>query len=206
MSSSVWSEVLWQQTPDAPAGLALTVLVVAAASLPLARRLRVPPLDVAAWLTALGVVLSVTLTPRPVTSAADGVCALGHWSPVGVGNLLAFDQRAANVVLLVPLALLSGLVRDRRLARAALLTTAALPLLIEAVQYAAPALGRVCDSADLLDNLTGVAVGAGIGLLVRAGRASGRWARLGTTGTTPGDDLTAPDAGHRADERVRAGL
>ncbi|UCN14815.1 VanZ family protein [Cellulomonas iranensis] len=184
MGAAVWFDTLFQQTPNAPAGLAVTVLVVAAATLPLARRLRVPPLDVAAWLTALGVVLSLTLSPRPATAGAAPVCALDSWSPLGVGDLLAFDQRAANVVLLVPLALLSGLVRDRRLARAALLTTAALPLLIEAVQYAVPALGRVCDSADLVDNLTGVAVGAAVGLLVRAGRASGRWA----TAAAPGVD------------------
>ncbi|UZN03249.1 VanZ family protein [Cellulomonas sp. S1-8] len=166
---SVWLEALWRQTPYLPAGMVVTSLVVALIALPLARRTRLPVTGVVVWLVALGVVASLTLTPRtalrPVT---ERVCALDSWAPLDLHSVLVLDQRAANVALLVPLALLCALPRDRRLLGAALGFAVALPFVVEGVQYALPGLARVCDSNDLVDNLLGVALGAATGLVVRA--------------------------------------
>ncbi|GIG41854.1 VanZ family protein [Cellulomonas phragmiteti] len=180
----VWLEAMWRQTPYLPAGTVFTLLVVVLLARPLARRLRLPAAGVAAWLAALGALASLTLTPRtawrPVT---ERVCALDSWAPLDLHSILVLDQRAANLALLVPLAVLSALPRDRRVLGAALGFAVALPFLVEGWQYALPGLGRVCDSNDLVDNLLGVALGAAAGLVVRAARR----------GPDRGDDAPRPD-------------
>lgn len=173
-----WFDALWRQTPYTGEVLAATVVVALVAAVVLPRRLRVPALGAAAWVGSLGLVVALTLTPRTtwVEVATERVCTFDTWAPLGLDSLLAFDQRAANAALLVPIALLSALPRDRRTVALALTASAALPVVVEALQYALPALGRVCHSEDLVDNLTGVAAGALVGLVVRGVRGRRRGA------------------------------
>jgi glycopeptide antibiotics resistance protein len=84
-------------------------------------------------------------------------------------ELFTPTEQSLNVWMFVPLALLSALPRPRRALLLALGTTLALPFLVEAIQFALPAMGRACTSTDIIDNLTGVAIGAGIGALLRLG-------------------------------------
>lgn len=171
-----WFEALARQTPYAGVGLLVTAVVALVVARPLARQLRLPAVGVAAWVGALGLVVSLTLTPRSTWAAAtERVCTLDTWTPLGLHSVLVLDQRAANAAMLVPLALLSALPRERRRLVAALAVAAALPFVVEAVQYALPGLGRICHSEDLVDNLAGVAVGAAVGLAVR-------WVRLRRAG------------------------
>jgi len=162
-----WLEVWWRHTPYAPLVLAVTAVAVVVLARPVGRRLRLPALGVAAWVAALGLVVALTLTPREPQRSGERVCALDSWTPLDLHNVLALDQRAANVLLLVPLALLAALPRDARTRRALLGLVVALPFVVEAVQYAVPRISRICDSNDLVDNLVGVAVGAAVGTAVR---------------------------------------
>lgn len=170
-----WLDLMWNETPWAGLGLALSALAAAAVGW-LARGRGVGALVAAGWVLSLGAVVTMTMTPgfswRPTPTVV--ACAADSWAPAGLANLLAFDQRAANVLLLVPLGLLSMLPRSRAVAATALAAAVAMPFVAELTQYLVPSLGRVCDSEDLVDNLTGVLVGAVVGLVVRAALRRGR--------------------------------
>lgn len=186
-----WFEALARQTPYAGVGLLVTAVVALVVARPLGRRLVLPAVGVAAWVAALGLVASLTLTPRSTWAAVtERVCTLDTWTPLGLHSVLVLDQRAANAAMLVPLAVLSALPRERRRLVAALAVAAALPLVVEAVQYALPGLGRVCHSEDLVDNLAGVAAGAVVGLAVRA--VLGRRARRHATPPATTTQVAAP--------------
>lgn len=181
-----WIEASLLDNASTGVGLVVTAVVAVLVARPLARRVGVPALGAAAWLVALGVVVTLTMTPGtswgPVT---ERTCSLTTWSLLEPSSLLGVDQRGANVLLLVPLGLLSALPRTRRTLAVALGAALALPFVAETFQYLVPALARVCDVEDLADNLTGVASGALLGLLVRAW-----WVRR-----TPGDAAAdAPEA------------
>ena len=164
-----WIEASLLDNAYTAVGLVVTAVVAVVVARPLARRAGVRAVGAAAWLVALGVVVTLTMTPgtswAPVT---ERTCSLTTWSPLEPGSLLGVDQRGANVLLLVPLGLLSALPRARRPLTMALATALALPLVAETFQYLVPGLARVCDVEDLADNLTGVAAGAVVGLVLRA--------------------------------------
>lgn len=164
-----WIEASLLDNAYTAVGLVVTVVVAAVVARPLARRVGVPALGAAAWLVALGVVVTLTMTPgaswAPVT---ERTCSLTTWAPLEPGALLGIDQRGANVLLLVPLGLLSALPRARRTLAAALGTALAVPFVAETFQFLVPALARVCDVEDLADNLTGAVAGAVLGLVLRA--------------------------------------
>ncbi|WP_019135256.1 VanZ family protein [Cellulomonas massiliensis] len=162
-----WLDLLWRETPWAGVGLVLST-VAAVGVVALSRRRGADALVAGGWVLALGLVVTMTMTPgfswRPNPTVV--ACAADSWAPLSLGSLLAFDQRAANVLLLVPLGLLAVLLRPRPVAAAALAVTVAMPFVAELTQYLVPSLGRVCDSEDLVDNLTGVVVGVVLGVLL----------------------------------------
>lgn len=165
-----WLDLLWRETPWAGLGLALSAAAVAAV-VALTRRRGADALVAGGWVLSLGLVVTMTMTPGFTWGASAPTvvsCAADSWQPISLGSLAAFDQRAANVLLLVPLGLLAVLLRSRAAAAAALVVTAAMPFVAELTQYLVPSLGRVCDSEDLVDNFTGVAAGVVVGLVVRA--------------------------------------
>jgi len=182
-----WLEAVWHQAAAAGGGLTVTALAVLVLAAPLARGLRVPASGAAAWLAALGIVATLTLTPRPLRrTVTERVCTFDSWAPPELHSFLVLDQRAANVLLLVPFALLCALPRDRRLAAVGLGLATALPFLVEGLQYAVPALGRVCHAEDLVDNLLGVAGGVAVGLALRG--AAARHGRRPDRPDVPRDD------------------
>lgn len=177
-------EAMWRATPWAPYGLAVSLLAAALVALPLARRHGTSVAGTGLWLLLLGVVVTLTMTPglSRLTVRQCGLDVPGLPSPA---DLLAVRERGLNVWMYVPLALLAVLPRRGRTWRAALGVTAALPFVAEATQWAVPALGRQCQSQDVAGNLTGVAVGVALGLVVRGLRAAARgYPRPGRTART----------------------
>lgn len=134
------------------------------------------------WLlvVAIGAIVSATLTPGrealDTGATGGGVCDLRRWGPAGLSDLLAIPETGLNVLLFVPLGAVIGLLPGQR--RAALLAGAAvlMPIAIEAIQLVAVPFDRACESADIIDNLTGIGVGFMVARLGRGlvGRLGGR--------------------------------
>src|SRR5690606_16552749 len=98
------------------------------------------------------------------TTAPAG-CDLRRMLPASPSVLVRDDDAAPNVALFVPLGVGIALVpRPHRLRL--LVLAIALPFVVEGLQLALPVLGRGCESADAVDNLTGLAVGFGAASLV----------------------------------------
>ncbi len=119
-------------------------------------RTTIAALLVVAW----GVVIAATLTPSPHAAFEPHVtCDFA----LALGEVPA--ERLANVLLFVPLGLVSWLASSRwfwvTLAVAA-------PFLIEASQGLIVAMNRGCDVVDVTANVLGIAVGVGLAVL-------GRW-------------------------------
>ena len=151
------------------------VLVSAAAALgvalPLGRALLVRPALAGFLVFSFGIVLSATMTPlRDALEAGaigTGVC---DFSRLGIAPFAELDgptDTVLNILLVVPLGMAVGLLpRSRRMA-AMLVASMALPLVIESIQLVAPVLARGCQSADVVDNLTGLFAGLALGAALR---------------------------------------
>ena len=121
---------------------------------------------------SLGVIVSATLTPHGgdllLDGATSGTCDLSRLSLPNLGAFLGLNDTSLNVLLFVPLgvaiALLPRSPRTVVVAIGALL----LPLAIETTQLVVPAISRGCESADVIDNLLGLAVGFAAGLALAA--------------------------------------
>jgi hypothetical protein len=120
-----------------------------------------------ALLLSLGFILAATLTPTPEPGPTEtghqvypGTCDVTRLRPLSPWLLTSINQASTNVLLFVPLGAAAALLpmRDRR--TRVLLVACALPIAIEITQLALPVLGRVCQSSDVADNLTGLALGA----------------------------------------------
>ena len=116
---------------------------------------------------SVGVILAATLTPgrEALEHASDigGRCDLGRLTPASPREYLRFGSAGLNVLLFMPLGFVVALLpRSRRTAGIAI-AAIALPFTVEAVQLLATFLGRACQSADVVDNLLGLAGGAVLG-------------------------------------------
>lgn len=165
-------EAMWRATPWAPAGLAVTVVVALVVARPVGRWLHTSAVGTLLWVLVLGGVLTLTATPGLSYFTARS-CALGLVSPLPPRELFALGEESLNVWMFVPLALLATLPRSRRALRVALGVTFALPVVLEGLQWSLPAMGRACQSSDIVNNLTGVVIGVGVGVVVRIGYS--RW-------------------------------
>ena len=144
-------------------GVVLAIVIGVVAARPVARALSTRP--AVAWLlvASLGIAVAATLTPtdRALADGAisAGACDLARIGLAPVDELLVISDTSLNVLLFVPLGLAIGLLPPSR--RRTILAAAALvlPFVIEATQLLVPALDRICQSADVFDNLTGLAIG-----------------------------------------------
>ena len=125
----------------------------------------------ASLIISVGVILSTTLTPlRGAIEGGivgSGQCDLSRIAPASIQQLLRFDDVALNVALFVPLGLVLGLLPHSRLWLGLMFGAIALPFVVEGVQLLLTALGRACESGDVIDNLTGLALGLGAGSAYR---------------------------------------
>lgn len=134
-----------------------------------------PRVVVAIWILALGLIVSATLTPgsdAPYETAQP--CVVEPPSVLSLHELFTPSEASLNVVLFVPLGVAAAFVPRLTAALVSLVIAAGLPFLIELTQRVLPVLGRGCQSADVIDNLTGLAIGALLGITVRLLIAIGR--------------------------------
>ena len=127
-----------------------------------------------AWvaLFGLGSILASTLSPQDpafgIPPEAARTCDLSRLSIASFAEIRRGSDATLNILLFVPLGWALGSapwsVRQAIAGAGAL----ALPFAVEAVQLLVPIIRRGCESADVVDNLTGLVVGAFTGVLVAA--------------------------------------
>jgi hypothetical protein len=168
-------------------GVALSAVVAVAVSRSLATGLGTSRRLTAGLVLAVGLILAATLTPlEPALAggaAGSGQCDLSRLTPASPAILLAVDDVSLNVALFAPLGLVLALLPGSRRRRGLLLAGALLlPVVIEGLQLVLPVLDRGCESADVVDNVTGLALGLAIGWAVARVTA---WHRARRSGLGP---------------------
>lgn len=162
-------ESFLNSTPWYWPALAFAVAVSLATFRPLARALHAP--RAVALLLVLGLTGIVALTLTPGNDAFSPYvfqdCFVRVVRPIGLDRFTNLGERGLNVLLFVPLGLGLGALPGSRVKWALIAGALALPFLIEWIQYVIPVLGRSCSSIDVVDNLTGLIVGLGAGLIGR---------------------------------------
>ena len=153
---------------------------------PAGRVLRTQAWSAFALLASFGVIAAATLTPSIAAfiplDRPDG-CIGGPFRVPEFTLLLYPNETSLNVAMFVPLGLSCALLRRRFGVAVASVVAAGLPFGIELTQHAAPRLGRVCSSADVVANLTGLAVGLMISIAVI--RPMGSWTSIDTVARGP---------------------
>ena len=147
----------------------LSVIVSILSAVPLSRALRSSRLLAAMLVLSLGVIVSATLTPlqSQVPALVDRSCDFGRLWFIPLRELSSINDSSLNIVLFIPFGLAVGLVPDGP--RRVIVEFAALmlPVAIEMVQLWASPLARGCQSADVIDNLTGLAIGLAAAAVTR---------------------------------------
>jgi hypothetical protein len=143
---------------------------------PVARALSTRP--AIAWLLVASFVVIVvaTLTPTDIaladSASSAGTCDLARIGLAPLDELLSLSNTSMNVVLFVPFGLAVGLLPPSRRRTILAIAAIALPFAIEVIQLLVPALDRKCQSADVFDNLTGLAIGLLGGFAARRARTA----------------------------------
>ena len=160
-------------------GVAIAAIVSIAATDVVGRALRVRRPVAWAMVLSLGVILAATMTPQweALAFGAKGSSSC-DFSRIGLAPLreyLRFGDTSGNALLFIPLGVTIALVPRSRRKAVVLIAAIALPFAIEITQMLLPILDRACESADVVDNLTGLVVGLAGGLSggVVAGRLAG---------------------------------
>jgi hypothetical protein len=129
----------------------------------LLRRRSDRPWAYAAWAASTTAALLLTLWVRTAATGAV-MCVVNKdvWEPLGVA------QGRMNIALFVPIGFFG--LRAARRPVPPLLLSVLLSCGIESVQAVVPAIGRYCDTSDLVANVLGAVAGVGLGVLsVRLG-------------------------------------
>jgi hypothetical protein len=155
--------------------ITLTLVVSLAASDALARRLHSKRSVAALLLFGFGFVLSATVVPTGAAlegEMSDGVCDFSRIGLASIDRLTRLNVTTLNVLLFVPLGVAVGLLPRTRQSLVVALAATSLTFVVELIQLLLPALGRGCETADMADNLLGLALGLFVGIVLRpfAGR------------------------------------
>jgi hypothetical protein len=138
---------------------------------PIERYFRTGPVLSWALVVSFGIIVSATLTPSRAAidwgAAGSRVCDLSRVELAPIREILLFGDTGLNVLLFIPLGATIGLLPPSRHKAALIAAAVALPFAIEAIQALIRSLDRVCQSADVVDNLTGLAIGIAGGLVTR---------------------------------------
>lgn len=127
------------------------------------------------WLTVIGLVTLVPLSGIDLAVPAEGrssTCSLDYGGPAPDGFwIFSGTQRLLNTALFVPAGALLVLAAARWrigwvVAPLGLLLLGGYSLGIELLQLEVARIDRACDVTDVVDNVTGAAIGFGIGLLL----------------------------------------
>jgi hypothetical protein len=156
-------------------GAAISVAVGIAAGGRVGRALGIRRTVARALIVSLGIILSATLSPLrgaiELGAVGTGSCDLSRVGFAPLRELLAVNDTSLNVLLFVPLGVSIAFIPRPRLKVVVAVAAIALPFAIEAIQLLVPLLDRACESADVVDNLTGLALGLAGGVV--AGRLAG---------------------------------
>jgi len=149
-------------------GLALSIVVGIIVSGPLGRSLGISRTLAWGLVVGFGLAIAATLTPsaEAIRFGALGSpsCDIERLTPASLDEILLFGETGLNVILFIPLGFAVGLVPWSRVKLALIAASVALPFAIEAIQLVVTTLGRACQSADVVDNLTGLLIGLVIGI------------------------------------------
>ncbi len=152
-----------------PAGI-LSLVIATALCRRVARRLRTRPAVAWLLLAGFGGILAVTIAPsrRALTVGVSGpvTCDLSRLGPAPLWVYARLDDPLLNILAFVPLGIAIGLLPAGRPRLALAIAGALLPLAIETTQALVVALGRACESGDVFDNVLGLLIGLGVGLLL----------------------------------------
>jgi glycopeptide antibiotics resistance protein len=155
-------------TPWAIPGSLLVLATAAWASRGLARTLRASRLYAFGFAASLGTALLFTLSPSLDAGPGRHRFASLEVTLDTFRNLGGINETTLNVALFVPLGLLAALHRTRSVRIPLIAAASAIPLVIEATQYALPSLGRSgFQMNDVIANLLGVTLGLGLGTIAR---------------------------------------
>ena len=152
--------------------LALVIAIIATLALSpaAARSLHTSRAIAALLLFGFGLVMAATLTPDAAAlagEASDGICDVSRLGLAPIGDLTRVSAISLNVLLFVPLGIAVALLPRTKAAAVITIVAISLTFLVETVQLLVTALGRGCQTADMVDNLLGLAVGIVIGTVAR---------------------------------------
>lgn len=125
-----------------------------------------------AWLliVSTGVIMSVTVTPLGRGGGSDSrwvrSCDLSRIELAPIARLARPSDELGNILMFIPLGIAIAYVPWSTRKAAVLAGALALPFLIESAQYVVAPLRRACQSADVVDNLTGLVLGLAAGAVV----------------------------------------
>jgi hypothetical protein len=157
-------------------GLVVFVVLGALFARPVGRVFRAPAWLGFALIVSFGIIISATLTPLHGEfnfAAVGGTCDLSRIGLAPLREVLRIGDRSLNIAMFMPFGLAIGLLARSRRKALLVMGAIALPVAIETTQLLVPALERGCQSADVIDNLSGLA----LGLLIGSG--IGRWLGFG---------------------------
>jgi glycopeptide antibiotics resistance protein len=150
-------------------GVAISFIVSIVASGAVGGALRVRWPVACVLVLSFGVIISATLTPQweALAFGAQGTssCDLSRIGLAPLEELLAVNETSLNVLLFVPLGASIAFIPSSRRKVVVAVAAIAMPFAIEATQLLVPLLDRGCQSADVIDNLTGLAIGFAGGLV-----------------------------------------
>jgi hypothetical protein len=151
---------------------ALVLIVIGSVALApaVARRLGTRRVVAGLLLFGFGLVIAATLLPdRDALAgiASERVCDMSRFGPASIAELTRVNTTSLNVLLFVPLGVAVGLLPRSRTTTFVVVAAVSLTFVVEAIQLFVTVLGRGCQTADMVDNLMGLAIGIAIGVLAR---------------------------------------
>lgn len=148
-------------------GVAIAFVVSIAASGVVGGALGVRRPVAVALILSLGAILAATLTPQweALAFGARGPASC-DFSRIGLTSweeLRTEGDALGNILMFVPFGVAISLLPGSRRKAAIVGVAIALPFAIETIQLLLPVLDRACESADVVNNLTGLVIGLGGG-------------------------------------------
>jgi len=134
-----------------------------------------------AWLFIFGIGLIVAATATPIRPPVgvdvevQRACDLSRRWFATLPEVTSWSDVTLNIGICIPVGMAIALLPISLRSAAAAVGVIALPAVIEALQFLVPALARGCQTADVVDSLTGLAIGLAAGGVVRVARRA--WQR-----------------------------
>jgi glycopeptide antibiotics resistance protein len=183
--------LLYGPIPLLAPGIVVSLIVGAVAAGQLSRLLRVAVPVAFLLIASLGIIVSATVTPLrgaiEFGATGAGSCDVSRIVPLAPTRWLTLSEPSLNIAMFVPLGVAIGLVPRSRVKAILIAAALALPFAIELIQLSATALARGCETADMIDNLTGLVVGLALGALI--GWLVSRWPSGGPASSADADPI-----------------